>query len=739
MRKSLILNILAITVLWFAVGCAKEDSSKPIDKNVYKLNVKAGKDTKAVSSKALHIEDVAGKNYLRSSWSTTEHVYVRKSWIDPVIGTLTPQSEGNSAVLGGTISGPLAVNDHLTFTFPRAASGVDYTGQDGTLETISSSYDYCQADAYIESIDGENNITLDQPLVFTPSQTVVKFTLVDEFNNPIYPTKITLDAYNDVEKYIYTESGTRGILEVNIDQTVPHNEIYVAMSLYNTTFNYFRLKAYVGSELLCYKYDKNTTTTFNHGYYYEVNARMTQTASDPSVTFGNLRYNFNFTINGSADWAGEGKVFVFFKGVTTGYWNVSHISAGDWLYGSFVDLNSTKVEDVATNGTLTAVWIKRRTSETPSYSAGKWAFDGQISGVEYLSAVQVPYTVSVIKEGDPLVERLQLNANINLVTPAVTGFDVVTEFVNSVKVACNNLKPIGFASVNADGSISEVSGNDGDWLNIVNGYAYAQHVATPSALHYYALHRTESYINKYYHLLDDDDSRLTILGDGAAHISAAGGVDWIQVGPGYFVENLAGKTWWTTNLASDRHSAEPHPWTTTELTWTTENQWNEDRGLYSLSKATFDYDSELPEPFNWEQACYIHQNINVCGMKGFIFGDASDISKFIFLPFPGSDFLFFARIGGTSLQFHRNWNYWAKGYYPTMYMHEHDPDGTDDRHWKFNWASALHFPTPEEALNPFYTFYNGSAGNYDYRGIPDYGAITGDNVALYFPARPVRK
>jgi hypothetical protein len=61
--------------------------------------------------------------------------------------------------LSGTLTGSFAVNDNLNLYFPSTAyvsgTGVvlDYTGQDGTMATIASKYDYSVASVTATTVD----------------------------------------------------------------------------------------------------------------------------------------------------------------------------------------------------------------------------------------------------------------------------------------------------------------------------------------------------------------------------------------------------------------------------------------------------------------------------------------------------------------------------------------------------------------------------------------------------------
>ena len=753
MKKLWFFGILAFFAISLSGGCSKNDDISPdeIAKPKYHLSVKADKDTDDPLTKALAVEDRDGKHYLVTTWKTTDVIYVHLGTSDEVIGTLSPTSDGAFASLEGDITADLKVNDPLVFSYQAESLECDYTGQDGTLEKVAQDYDYSSADAYVQSIDG-TNITLDRSLSFKSKQAIVKFILQDKKGNPVYPEKLTLQGWGASDHdvvYQNTKNDQRGIVEINIDQTDPHNEIFASVKMAQSAAT-FALKGYSGligenNYAIEYRYNKESETKFDSGKYYEIKVKL-ETKTDPDVHLDDINFNFSLLENGST-WTKQGRVFVFFEGVTTGYYSIIHDSNG-WHNGSFVNLdasNPTNPADLLINGKVTAVYMDRLLTETPSFSNGKWTFGDGIEGWKYISASKVPYAVS----SSGSTGTVNITAEINLQTPEVVGFEIDPEKDYSVKFACNYLVPIGLASISADGTVNEVNGNLGDWIAVIQQhYAYARIIEpelfvpriynSPSTvLHYYALETESDENSSYYHLLDNTDARLAIEADGLAHVSAEGGGDWIQVGPGKFV-TVRGMNWWTTNLSEDRHSPLPNPWVSAELVWTTKDQWQSDRCNYSLSESKFDFNSILPDPFNWFISDYMYQIITVCGIKGLVYGESSDITKFIFLPLADHDNIVFNAMiypSTTLLKYNLNWHYWAKGY-STLLFHKRNVIGQSDEYWAYNPTSTLYFPAYQDPAG-FYPFY--SADLYETgRAVPDFAMMYSNNLPLHFPARPIK-
>lgn len=700
------------------------------EKTTYTLAVEATKCESAATKSLSPDTNEDGRYILNASWKTTDVVYVRRDGV--ALGSLSPQSAGTSAVLKGELNGLLHTGDRLSFSWPDDGSETygDYTGQDGTLETIEGRYDYIAAEAAIQTID-HSEIGID-PLSFKPRQAIVKFVLLDADNQPIYPTRLTLDALSGGSQ-LYTSGGDKGGLEVNIDQSTPTNEVFVALKQAGEASS-FTVKADFGR--LGYSFEKTTPTLFEDGRYQEIAVKFGTPALSGDLSVDDIAFDFNF----STEYSGRSSLgYIFFEGVTTGYYRV-YLNGGKWTSQKFVTLDGKSVNpvDLLTNRRLTAVLLPQLSGEDkPVFEDGKWTWGKGFEGLEYYFASNVQYDYSEI-DGKPA-----LSADIVFKAPDNPGISVLVETpdldANSVvKVACNNLIPTGLVSVSSEGGIEVLSKNRGDWMDEVNGLVHGRLAASPESVYYYALDADLNGKHSYYHFFQ---TRSSALADGDKTAESAS--VWKQVGPGHYV-TVAGRTFWTTNLAADRYSPEPTPWVTADLTWTTENQWNAQRYKYSLSEATFADNSELPDGFNWKVLHFYY--VTACGTKGIILADLADQSNFIFLPLRTTDdFLFYAIIRKPDSEhydpqdrfsyfsWHYNWHYWAKDYLPGLSTHEPRDNGTAKEHWMFNWTSTLCFT---DSSDLHYSYY--LAGS-SWGGIPDYAIMSEDNQPLYFPARPVKK
>jgi hypothetical protein len=254
--------------------------------HTYTMTVEATKGGDAAATRALALD---GKT-LNATWQTTDEVavynYTQQAALE---GHLSPQSDGASATLTGSLTGSVAVDDIIFLRWPSVDA--DYTGQDGTLATIAQRYDYTTGTAKVTSVDGttigaEDSSPSGGPVLFTNNQAIVKFTLIDKATgSPINATQLTIDAkFNGESRLIqsitYPDVYTLG--PITIDRTTPaDNVIYAALPFSSQAKFTFALTATDGTNT--YTYEKAGVTMLN-GRYYEVKVKMTNSQATP-LTF----------------------------------------------------------------------------------------------------------------------------------------------------------------------------------------------------------------------------------------------------------------------------------------------------------------------------------------------------------------------------------------------------------------------------------------------------------------------
>lgn len=264
MKKSIFLKISTFTFLMAGVvfcGCSNSNDKplEPVGPKTYTLTIEASKGGSAMT-RAL----TPGDNSLVSTWETSDIVYVTKSGESLSCGSLQPNTSAETATLSGKITGTFTQGNELKFQYPREE--IDYTEQDGTLESIAAKYDYSVATATVDKVSG-NAISIKDFSGFTNQQAIVKFTLKDVLKDTngglIDATRLTISATG-----LQTKAGSDPG-EITIIPTSATSEYYVALSgISNTKIS---LTATVGSDTYFYE---RPNVTFENGKYYEVTVNM---------------------------------------------------------------------------------------------------------------------------------------------------------------------------------------------------------------------------------------------------------------------------------------------------------------------------------------------------------------------------------------------------------------------------------------------------------------------------------
>lgn len=284
--KKIITDIKTLAALLMAgaalAACSGDDNiveEQPANpaQHTYTMTIEATKGGDAATTRALAPDG----NTLNATWETSNEVkaynYTQSS---AFTGSLKPQSDGASATLTGSLTGSVAEGDIVNLYWPSV--NADYTGQDGTLATIAQRYDYTTGVAKVTSFDGTTIGAEDSshggPVLFTNSQAIVKFTLIDKATgSPINATQLTIDAkYNGESRLIqsktYPNTYTLGPITINRTSSAD-NVVYAALPFSSQANFTFALTATDGTHN--YTYGKADVTMLN-GRYYEVKVKMTR-------------------------------------------------------------------------------------------------------------------------------------------------------------------------------------------------------------------------------------------------------------------------------------------------------------------------------------------------------------------------------------------------------------------------------------------------------------------------------
>ena len=292
--KSMISSIKTLAALLMAgaafAACSSEDNmigGQPASQQTYTMTIEASKGGGSdAATRALSID---GSGALNATWETSNEVkaynYTKSS---ALTGSLKPQSDGASATLTGSLTGSVAVDDIINLRWPSVDA--DYTGQDGTLETIAQRYDYTTGVAKVTSVNGTTIGAEDSshggPVLFTNSQAIVKFTLIDKATgSPINATRLTIDAkFNGESRLIqsitYPDAYTLGPITINRNAPAD-NVVYAALPFSSQSHFTFNLAATDGTNT--YTYEKAGVTMLN-GRYYEITVKMNASQATP-LTF----------------------------------------------------------------------------------------------------------------------------------------------------------------------------------------------------------------------------------------------------------------------------------------------------------------------------------------------------------------------------------------------------------------------------------------------------------------------
>ena len=294
-------------------ACSSSDDSinenqqpvTPIKPQVYTMTVKATKGSDAADTRGLYTSTTEGKTSLNVKWNEGEVVKVYQG--DAEIGELTAAASATaSTTLTGSFDSAPSTSAALTFYFHTNATP-SYSGQDGTLETIASTYDFC-APATVTTgnfdVDDKNKkITVSGGVNFgTNQQAIIKFTLLNKANDAtIRPSALTVsDGTSTVEltqipAATYPTNGN-GVLYVAFPAAGSAKTVTLTATVDQDTYTY-----------------EKSGVTFTNGNYYEINVKMLKTKS---INAGPVEVpaGEHWLITGTVD--GEGKSVVTSNRIT---------------------------------------------------------------------------------------------------------------------------------------------------------------------------------------------------------------------------------------------------------------------------------------------------------------------------------------------------------------------------------------------------------------------------------------
>lgn len=300
MKKTLL--ILAAIAGAAFVSCQKETNPEPTEPELtgktYTLTVNA---TKAAGTKALAFD---GAN-LVTSWAATDEVKVCKHGSATAIGTLLPKTTGSAST---SISGSITltdvnVGDKLDLIFPD--TNWTYEGQDGTLATLASSFDFARAEVTVSNISGLDLTA--SAATFTNEQSLVKFTLFEDVHNSLISVNsLTISAASGklVKSYAVSSDTYAPVYgDIVITPSNPTSEFYVALRNNSGAADAYTLRAQYGTGPYTYYTFVKSGVTFANGHYKAVNVKMTEesviytVAGTPAEVFGSPTWSPDIAAN----------------------------------------------------------------------------------------------------------------------------------------------------------------------------------------------------------------------------------------------------------------------------------------------------------------------------------------------------------------------------------------------------------------------------------------------------------
>ena len=176
---------------------------------VYTLTLQAANATGA-QHRALELDGTK----LVAKWEAGDELKVINNasmppFLDGPLTASNVSADGQTCTFSGTLTGTIAVDNHLTLLYHIPATGT----QDGTLESAAA-HDQAQANVTVASVDGGNITIKESEATFNTTTAVLKLTLKDGSANALNATslKMTVDGVD-----IFTASPTAATYTANGD------------------------------------------------------------------------------------------------------------------------------------------------------------------------------------------------------------------------------------------------------------------------------------------------------------------------------------------------------------------------------------------------------------------------------------------------------------------------------------------------------------------------------------------
>lgn len=274
MKKILSVAFTSAAVMMLAVAvssCSRSDKDAP--KVLAELTLQATRGEYGASSATRTLTE--SNSTVVSTWKTTDKVAVYKKGWTAKIGDIAPKTDSDDArtKLDGTVSSSgMSVGDKMDLITPR--TDWSYASQDGTLATISSTYDYAVAEAQVIYIDAESNNKLyASNAIFNPQQTILKFTLKndDGTQNLSVPSLTIVSGSGKIVLSRNLDGSTVNYGGLTVTPASATNTYYVALRNDQDGADSYTFTARANSTVFCYTREN---VTFKPGEFWEIEIWM---------------------------------------------------------------------------------------------------------------------------------------------------------------------------------------------------------------------------------------------------------------------------------------------------------------------------------------------------------------------------------------------------------------------------------------------------------------------------------
>ena len=486
-------NILSMAVLLMAsaavfTACSSDDNitgEQPANsvQKTYTMTVNATKgDDATTRALTLGRNDADTKNVLNATWDANEVVLVYQNGSQ--IGTLYSAASTTSATtLTGELDSAPDAGQDLTLYFHTNATP-SYAGQDGTLATIASTYDFCEPATITAgsfTVSGSTVSTTGSANFGANQQAIVKFTLIDKADGltPLSATKLVISV---------------GATDYTITPTSPTNEIYAAIPGFEGQT--VTLTATVDEDTYIYK---KASQSFTNGQYYEITVKMTKqepttldntitawTAGSYAVPAGGLTYSDAITVSGDVTLTlTDGETLTLNKGISLAEGATLTVKGNGTMNVNGTNENTSSTvagtgKLVLTSGTLNAEGGDGR-------SLSEWESISEITGESGGTAINGSVTVSGGtltatggNGGDLNLNEIGDNCKGGLGGTAITGSVIITSGTltatggNGGSLSCgktvsdchagNGGDAIGGSVIITSGTLTATGGNGGSLI-----------------------------------------------------------------------------------------------------------------------------------------------------------------------------------------------------------------------------------------------------------------------------------